>query len=175
MEFQRLTADDHDAYEKALDLYRNSFPLHEQRTAESQARIMKDAAYHFDLICEAGRWAGILLYWETEDFLYVEHFAMLPSVRGRGYGQRALELLGASGKCVILEIDPPLDAVSIRRKAFYERAGYRTNPFAHVHPPYRREFRGHRLVVMSYPARIPEAQYRAFSDYLKTVVMEGAC
>ena len=50
-------------------------------------------------------------------------------MRGRGYGAQALSLLGERKKTVIPEIDPPKDEVSVRRKAFYERAGYRANPF----------------------------------------------
>lgn len=47
-------------------------------------------------------------------------------MRGRGYGAQALSLLGERKKTVILEIDPPNDEVSVRRKAFYERAGYKS-------------------------------------------------
>lgn len=75
-------------------------------------------------------------------------------------------------KTVILEIDPPNDEVSARRKAFYERAGYRTNPFEHIHPPYRSEYKGHRLVVMIYPAAISENEYKNFNSYLENVVMK---
>lgn len=75
-------------------------------------------------------------------------------------------------KTVILEIDPPNDEVSVRRKAFYERAGYRANPFEHIHPPYRNEYKGHRLVVMTCPAAISENEYKNFNSYLENVVMK---
>lgn len=39
--------------------------------------------------------------------------------------KRALALLAADGLPVILEIDPPVDAVSIRRKGFYQRCGFK--------------------------------------------------
>ena len=81
-------------------------------------------------------------------------------------------LLGERKKTVILEIDPPNDEVSARRKAFYERAGYRANPFEHIHPPYRSEYEGHRLVVMTYPAAISENEYKNFNSYLENVVMK---
>lgn len=173
MEFRRLTAAGGEAYQKALALYEGSFPLHEQREASSQRAILEEDAYHFDLIFDGDIWAGILLYWDAGDFLYVEHFAILPQLRGRQYGQRALELLRAKGKTVILEIDPPVDDVSIRRRGFYERAGYTANPFAHVHPPYRAGFAGHPLVVMSCPQALTQAAYSAFARYLADVVMAG--
>lgn len=97
----------------------------------------------------------------------------LPEMRGRGYGAQALSLLGERKKTVILEIDPPNDDVSVRRKAFYERAGYRANPFEHIHPPYHSEYKGHRLVVMTCPTAISENEYKNFNSYLENVVMKN--
>ncbi len=88
--------------------------------------------------------------------------------------QKALELLEEQGKTVIMEIDPPTDTVSIRRKGFYESSGFVDNPYTHVHPPYHRGNGGHRLVSMSYPAQITQAQYDAFRVYLEHHVMEDA-
>ena len=113
-----------------------------------------------------------MLCWETDNFIYVEHFCIEPDKRGCRYGSRALELLGAEGKTVILEIDPPVDEISIRRKGFYERAHFRANPYPHVHPAYHADCKGHELVIMSAPAPIDQAQYDAFNDYLCAVVMK---
>lgn len=85
---------------------------------------------------------------------------------------RSTLLLGERKKTVILEIDPPKDEVSVRRKAFYERAGYRANPFEHIHPTYRSEYKDHRLVVMTCPAAISENEYKNFNSYLENVVMK---
>ena len=96
----------------------------------------------------------------------------LPEMRGRGYGAQALSFSASAKKTVILGIDPPNDEVPVRRKAFYERAGYRANPFEHIHPPYHSEYKGHRLVVMTYPAAISENEYKNFNSYLENVVMK---
>ena len=171
IEFRRLTDAADARYADAIALYKESFPLHEQRLPESQAAILKDGAYHFDLIYDGGEWMGLMLWWEAETFLYVEHFCILPAARSRGCGGRALARLAEKGKTVILEIDPPADDVSLRRRGFYERAGFHENPYRHVHPPYHAGNRGHDLVVMSYPRAILEEEYRAFADYLAARVM----
>ena len=108
----------------AMELYGMSFPYNEQREPDSQAKIMSDPEYHFELIYENESFVGTVLSWENADFIYIEHFCMLPDVRGRGCGARALELLRARGKTIILEIDPPVDDISRRRKDFYERNGF---------------------------------------------------
>lgn len=171
MRFERLRTVDHPFYSDAMELYAVSFPSHEQRTPSSQEQIMGCGEYQFNLIFDEDRMAGILLCWETGDFIYVEHFCIHPEMRGRKYGERALELLKQRGKTVILEIDPPVDAISIRRKGFYERAGFQAAGVDHTHPPYREGYHGHPLVVMSYPERLTESGYQSFHQYLNAVVM----
>ena len=171
MHFERLTAVDNEIYLKAMELYKISFPYHEQRTAASQTQIMENREYQFNLIYDEGDFVGILLCWETGSFIYIEHFCIDPDKRNRQYGQRALALLGQRGKTVILEIDPPVDDVSIHRKGFYERAGFWVNSFNHVHPPYHEAHQGHRLVVMSCPEPLAEPEYDIFNLYLKNTVM----
>ena len=102
---------------------------------------------------------------------YVEHFAIAPQLRGTGIGTRALEQLREEGRRVLLEIDPPVDEVSRRRQRFYEKAGFCANPFHHIHPPYRRGFSGHALVVMTSSGLVTPAEYQDFARYLDQVVM----
>ena len=49
MRFDRITDTQHEIYKKAMELYANSFPMHEQREAKSQAAILGDSEYHFAL------------------------------------------------------------------------------------------------------------------------------
>lgn len=173
MTFERLTSPAHPLYEAAMALYHTSFPAHEQRQAASQTAILSHPAYHFTLILEGSTFVGELLFWETPDFRYIEHFCVEPAQRGHGFGSRALSLL-PDDRPVILEIDPPTDEIAIRRKGFYERCGFTANPFAHVHPPYHADAAGHPLVLMSRPGPLTAAQCRAFQAYLRDTVMRNA-
>ena len=174
MEFRRMTSAEHPDYAGAMELYRSSFPRHELREEASQERIMGHPQYHFDCVDDGECRVGLILYWETERFIYVEHFCIFPELRGRKYGQRTLEKLKEKRKVIILEIDPPVDEISIRRKGFYERCGFMANPYAHVHPAYHRECEGHGLVVMSCPEKLTGKQYDDFAAYLRNVVMKDA-
>lgn len=71
----------------------------------------------------------------------------------------------------VLEIDPPVDEIARRRQGFYQRCGFAVNPYPHVHPPYRPEYPGHELVVLSSPRALTPAEYGAFACYLSAVVM----
>ena len=172
MRLEHLASTEHRMYKTAMELYGISFPPHEQREWASQAKILHDDAYRFSLVYDEDLFIGIVLYWETMDFLYVEHFCILPELRNKKYGQKVLELLEKQRKTVILEIDPPMDTISKHRKNFYARSGFVENPYAHVHPPYHKENTGHNLVVMSYPDQITQAQYDTFQHYLECHVMK---
>lgn len=171
MRLERITDTKNKIYKKALELYSASFPSYEQREPTSQAKILSDEEYHFNLIYDGDIYVGLILYWETKDFIYVEHFCILPEMRNKKYGQKVLELLSHRGKIVILEIDPPIDTIAARRKGFYERCGFAENPYTHTHPPYHKKNRGHDLVIMSYPNKITQSEYDAFTHYLKNRVM----
>ncbi len=174
LHFERLTTTTHPLYEKAIALYRISFPYHEQREAPSRKRILEDDAYHFNLIFDEKVFLGLALYWEIGDFLYIEHLCILPEMRGRKYGQTTLKLLAESGKLIFLEINPPSDDMARRRKNFYERCGFAENPYPHIHPPYHRGNTGHSLVVMTYPHPIDPTFYDTFNAYLKDHIMNRA-
>jgi hypothetical protein len=76
---------------------------------------------------------------------------------------------------VILEIDPPVDELAVRRKRFYQRLGFKTNSYAHLlHLPYREQFPPHELAVMSYPKYLTEMEYQTFQCELGKIVMEDA-
>ncbi len=174
MKFEFVTTPLHPSYPQAMALYKTSFPLHEQREALSQEAILGNQEYRFSLIYEQNLFIGLALYWEFGNYIYVEHLAILPEMRNKQYGKLALTLLAEENKVLILEIDPPIDDISIRRKGFYERNGFIANPYPHLHPPYHKKDRGHELVVMTSPRQISEDEYLIFRTYLNTQVMKNA-
>ena len=180
LRIHRLRTADDPIFAPAMALYAASFPQHEQRLEPSQRRIMAHEQYHFGILRDEEGFAGLALFWDAGAYLYVEHLCISPARRGQGLGTEALDLLAGEGKPVVLEIDPPVDAISRRRQNFYERAGFAAAgeatecgiPHPHIHPPYRPENSGHALVVMSRPRPLTEDEYAAFAAYLADVVMK---
>lgn len=108
MTFERIPSPSHPLYAEAMALYGIGFPAHEQRETPSQTAILTHPDYHFTAILDGSHFVGDMLYWETPDFRYIEHFCILPALRGQRYGSRALSMLPCD-RPVILEIDPPVD------------------------------------------------------------------
>lgn len=173
MKLKNIRSIEHPMYSKALRLYKASFPFHEQREALSQERILSCQEYNFGLIYDEDVFVGLALYWETESFVYIEHLCILPEMRNRQYGQRLLAAMTEKKKTIILEVDPPVDEISRRRKSFYERCGFVENHFPHIHPPYHRRNKGHELVIMSCPEGLSQKDYDSFSFYLRETVMDS--
>lgn len=157
-------------WDEALAIYRNSFPGKEQRSTEEHLRALGDPAFEADGIWLGDSLAGILYHWRYDGWYYIEHLAVSPALRGQHMGSRALEAF-CRDKRVILEIDPPVDDISIRRLHFYERLGFIENPQEYIHPSFRRPFEQHRLVLMSYPAPLTNAEARDFADFVRERVL----
>lgn len=124
----------------AAELYEKAFPFCERRSEESHiAKVALEADFFaMELYTDAGMFVGILYYWywPQHSLLFVEHLAIAEHLRGMGYGHEALRLVQLPGTCVLLEIEPVVDAQSTRRLAFYESAGFTRLPYPHVQLPY---------------------------------------
>ena len=167
MYLKRLRSTEKELLARATALYIAAFPREERRDADEQARVMKKENYHFELIMQGEDFYGIMLYWETKDFIFLEHFATLPILRGRGIGSEALSLLKSKGKTVILEIEPQVDELTRRRLGFYQRNGFKATPYHHIQAKYRPDDADLVLTVLSYPHEIDATEYRDFYRYMQ--------
>lgn len=168
----RITDINDESFETAWKLYCESFPPNEQRALDDQKNAMMQEDYHFEALVQAGRFVGILLYWEQAGFIFVEHFAIASDMRSGGLGTKAMGLLQENKKPVILEIEPVTDEQSQKRLNFYARLGFIKNDYIHIQPPYKRQFTGHKLELLSYPQKMSIEEYKEFTLYFHNRVME---
>ncbi len=167
MRLERLSSNNLHFYERAFALYQSSFPIEERRDDFEQQRVLKKDAYHFDLIIRNKDFIGIMLYWETEEFVFLEHFAIRLELRDRGYGQMALDLLKQKNKTILLEIEPPVDGITQRRYGFYKRNGFVMNPYHHIQAKYHLGDKDLELKILSYPEVLREQEYKDFYEYMQ--------
>ncbi len=173
----RITSPEDSLFETAWSLYTGSFPLCEQRMERDQAKVLQDRRYHFTLFFENERFTGLIGYWEFEEYVYIEHYAIDPTLRGGGYGSRILgEFIREAGRPVILEIDPVEDELSMKRLRFYQRLGFASNPYEHRLPRYRsgEEHQEMFLHILTYPQPIETALYERFNEDLHKIIVNHA-
>ena len=170
MNLERIGAR-HPLFDASFSLYESSFPLNERRTRADHLLALQDADFLPLGAVEDGRLLADVFVWQTEDFVYLEHFAVQPSLRGQGAGSRILRELLRGDKPFILEIEPPEDTLTCRRKAFYERNGLQAQPYDHVQLPFQGGGPIVPLVIMADRAISP-SQCRAFQQYLLDRVVQ---
>lgn len=170
MQFVKITTPEHPGFEPTWELYEKSFPLAEQRKRKDHLRTCKDALFHPISVFDAEEFIGFVFYWEWDNYRYVEYLAVSSSIRGRGYGSQILKHLCDGTHTIILEIDPLINELSVRRLQFYERVGFTLTPFRFMHLPYRLESEAQELLILSYPKMITREQHRSFFDFLNVRV-----
>lgn len=159
-------------WNEAWDLYENAFPYKERRSLGDHLQALSDPLFEADGIWTDDSLAGIIYHWDCGgNTRYVEHLAISPSLRGQHMGSKALAAFCERAGRVILEIDPPVDDISVRRLRFYQRLGFVENPHQYLHPSFREPFVTHKLVLMSYPRILDDNEARRFADFVREKVL----
>lgn len=172
MDFIRINSKEDKHFDDAMKIYQASFPIFEQRTLKNQIEALEDEMYYSSIICENDKLIGIIFYWKYGKYTYIEHLSISPSLRGKNYGSKILRDFCKDNKDTILEIDNPIDEISIKRLKFYSKIGFKLQDFEHIHPPYRQEYNGHYLKVLSFNRDLSKYEYDEFNTFLKTKVMK---
>lgn len=174
MELINIIPSESKLWEQAWRLYTESFPEHERRRISSHVLAVDDPHFHTRVAIENGNLLAILFHWTLGDKrTYIEHIAVNAQMRGRNIGSTILHnfIDQNPDTTVILEIDPPVDEVSERRLAFYEKAGFRNTGFLYTHPSYQKKGLRHDLLVLSHPRAISEEEFALFTDFMRNKVL----
>lgn len=107
-------------YEK-LNQY---FPIEEMKSKEHMELLLKERAdiYHKD---EGPN--HVMMFVETNDFVFVDYLFVSTKARGQGLGKKLLNNLKEKNKPIILEVEPIdyKDTDSTKRQRFYNREGFK--------------------------------------------------
>ena len=166
MDFIRITDKNNKDFHKAWELYENSFPIHERRTLETHKKALDNENFYCTYVMEDDTFIGILFYWKLNNYIYVEHFAISPELRNHGFGTKVLNEFTSNNDNIILEIDPLEDEVSIKRYHFYKNIGFKLHDFDHIQLPYRKDYEGYVLRILSHSIDLTEDSYNEFYKLL---------
>lgn len=171
--FHRILSTEDKWYDKFYAVYSVSFPVFEQRNREQQRYAFTFENYYLDCLTEGDRFLAFIAYWDFNEYIYIEHFAVNPDYRGENIGSRTLrQLIARKKKMILLEIDPLHTDIARKRYCFYERLGFVANEYIHHHPPYKKEFPAHELIILSLGQTIAPSLYDTFYMDLSEIVMD---
>ncbi len=152
MEFVRAKKEDLPAIYAQMQ---DSFIIDEIRDYSDIVRLYGDN-YSIEHIINDGKKVGFMGLWKIEKYTFLEHFVIYKDYRNRNLGGQALELLQKKTKFLLLESDPPIEPIAIRRINFYLRHGMKLNQQDYYQPPYRKTGNACYMKLMSYPDPLPD-------------------
>ena len=139
-----------------------SFSDDEYRPYDEQLALFEEPEYRIYYMP-----AGFLAVWEFESFIYIEHFAVDPSLRNSGTGSAMLkELVIQYQKPICLEVELPEDELTRRRIGFYERNGFVFNEYPYIQPPISKGKSPVPLRIMTYRSEITREEFQKMKEIL---------
>lgn len=143
MKMIELTSTDKN-YLLVEELLQSAFPREERRDLEKQRQFTdNNEKFHCNAIYSENEYVGLITYWYFTDYIYIEHFAISESLRGKGFGQKALATIKETiNKPIILEVEMPVnkhgntDPIAMKRIKFYQQSGFELHEMEYEQPPY---------------------------------------
>ena len=123
---------------------------------------------------EGAQVQGLLMLWNLEGMVFLENFAVSPSLRGQGMGAKMLEYVWDRwNKPMLLEVEPPEGQMQRRRIGFYERNGFYLNHYPYQMPCLHGDGPSLPLLLMSRPDPLTDQEARQVAERLYQEVYAG--
>ena len=149
-------------FNQIFEIMTEAFPESEYRSYEEQKRLLLKDFYKIVLHKnENNDIIAFILYWQFNDFVFVEHVAINKYYRGQGIGSRLLRefIKNNNKKLIILEVELPKDETSKKRISFYKKLGFNLNLYPYEQLPLRSGYDNIPMHIMSYPREINEDEF----------------
>ncbi|MCO7124970.1 GNAT family N-acetyltransferase [Sporolactobacillus shoreicorticis] len=144
-------------------LMKRSFPSAEFRPRSKERQLLNQANFtvltRYDL--SGKKIDGFIAEWSFSDFLFLEHIAVDPNLRGHGIGSKMLcNYLEQAKKPVLIEVEAPTTDLAVRRIRFYKRLGFSLSSFGYVQPDLGQAGDHIDLLLMQYPNLLTEDKFK---------------
>lgn len=164
MELVKIEKKDLDEFFK---LYTIDFPYAERKSKTKLTQNLKDEKFSSNYIYYENNKAGYINFWNFEDFIFIEHIAVLKQMRGTGIGTKFLtEFAKNAGKNIILEVEEATNEVAAKRIHFYERVGFVLSDINYAQPSYHGNGEPVPMKLMTYGEKVDE---KTLKGYIKQI------
>lgn len=156
-----------DEFLQLYALLQESFPPAERRPIEAQRALLSQERYHVLVRRDDVGIYAALTYWTLRDTVFIEHFAVSQRYRNKGLGGKLLtSFLSSQQTPVVLETEPPVEKLAVRRVAFYRRHGFHLTEYAYLQPCLTPGEAPVALRLMTYPLRMTRIALEEFQREL---------
>lgn len=168
MELKKITKEN---FNTLYSFMENDFPLSERRTKQNQFNLLKNKNVSLNFIEKDEKTAGYFIFWNFEDFIFIEHIATLKEFRGQGIGTSFLkEFISKQNKQIILEVEKPDNETAIKRIRFYEHLGFVLNDYNYMQPSYHNDGAKVPMKIMTLQKTLSEQEYNKITQKIKQEV-----
>ena len=151
-----------EVFKRVFAILEYSFPETERRGFSEHFAELKKSSFRSAVISENGEIRGFINFRVLSRLIFIEHFAIASEFRKKGLGTAALkELLSKTGNFpVILEVEPAKTSETARRRIeFYKRLEFFENNGEYYQPPFGKDGKPLRLMLLSYPERLSDGEF----------------
>lgn len=168
MELKKVTEENFNILYSFME---NDFPLSERRTKQNQFKLLKNKYVSLNFIEKDGNLAGYFIFWDFDDFIFIEHIATLKEFRGQGIGTSFLnEFIKKNNKQIVLEVENPDNETAIKRIKFYEHLGFVLNSYNYMQPSYHNDRTTVPMKIMTLQKTLSEQEYNKITKKIKQEV-----
>lgn len=148
-------------FEEALkNIYHYSFPSDERREWDNLMKLTHHQNFNLHSILHNNVPIGLITLWKLPEFIFIEHFAIDKTFRGKGIGSEVLnELKKEVSAKIILETEEPDTKPAMRRINFYKRLGFHLCQEDYYQPAYSKDKEAVKMLLMSYPEMITQSAF----------------
>lgn len=141
-------------------LYFTAFPEDERRNWEQLKELIRHNDFKLYKIIRDHIFVGMITVWHWVDFTFIEHFAIVESLRGNGIGSQVItSLIKEYNHTIVLEVDEPVMESAFRRIDFYTRLGFNINQQIYYQPPYHQNNKPLKMLLMSFPEKVSKTKF----------------
>lgn len=141
MEFIRIQSVDDKYADELTELYLEAFAENQRHTKEDFRQLLNtNNQFNCNAVLMNNELVGFFHYWDFDVFLFLEHIAIEPPLRGHKLGEKVINLVRTfARKPLVIEVEQAENSeYGARRIEFYRRLGFEIVPFLYLQPPYRK-------------------------------------
>lgn len=155
-------------FSKFYALYLSSFPSVERRSWDGlEHELLYEKRFFANAILRNEMFVGFLNYWKFEHFYYIEHFAIIPVLRGQKIGSEALTVFLQQNQLpIILEVEMPNTPLNIRRIEFYKKHGFAALAQNYEQPAYQENGASFAMKVMCNEVNFADENFDIIKEQL---------
>lgn len=170
--FQQVNNTSDTNFIEIYELYLSTFIPSERRNLDAFERIInQEPRFKCYALMREENFVGFFTFWVFDKFVFVEHFAISDKMRGQNIGSEVmLGFLSMVTLPVVLEVEMPKDANSVRRIKFYEKFAFKTISHAYAQPYYDGSGNLLPMLIMSNDSHFADKHFKQIKDTLYSEV-----